>query len=1274
MTSSTDQAQLDDGSLSRADRVARLTAQWQRELRDLGGSNALLWFRDLPDTTLDLTSAHPSGLAKLLSKRTATLPELVRRPEALSEALRRARLIGDTADRLYAERGIDGAHLALGVARWTIPGSSRVPASPVLLHGARIDVGHRGAQDVTLRLTGDLRVNDALMAYLESEQGLQVDAERMRALAGNRAGSDPSAAYRELERLCADVPDFRIEPRLIVGLFATVKLPLLRDLQDHAQAMADHPVIAALAGDEEAIEQLAAVPPPTGPIAAGDERLACDADHEQQDVVEGVRAGAHMVVIGAPGTGKTQTAANLVAALAADGRRTLFVSHKRAAIDAVRGRLAEAGLPDLLLDVHSEDARPGRVAPYLAALLDRRLGAEMRAAPASAELDGVRGRLQAHLETMHLVRDPWGVTVDEAQSRITALEERKPAPRSRVRLGHGDLAGISAARRDELRESVRQLAQMDAWTSLGDPDPWFGARIVGDHQLQRTRELVERLGEGGLADHRGMLARLCEQVGLPEPRTLREAQQQLDLMGRVHGTLETFQPEIFSAPLDDMVAATATRDYRRERGVKLGSMERRRLRHQAESLLRPGPAPRALNAVLERAASQRAEWREAAGPGALPSSPVSVPDLTDEHERLRGELEWLGERLSDTREGGELFDADLDGLERRLRHLAKTPDRLAMVPKVIGALDTLRANGLEAFIDDMAARQLAPDQVVHEFDFVWWASLLEEVDATDEAYREHDGPALREVSAAYRRDDAQQVRRAADAVHDDVVRLTRQADRDLPEQVEVLRRAAGGDGPQSTRELLQAVPELVGTLTPCWAMGPLEVPVHVPAGMWFDVVVCDEGSQIAPSEAAAAISRGSQLVVLGDPQQLPPAPLQMAVPDDDAPLPRAEPTSLLDVLAPRVPVRTLHTHYRSRDERLIAFSGIQLYGGGLRSFPSPQQGGTLRLDVVSGSEGQGEPAGPETDRVVQLVLDHLRKHPDESLGVVTLTHRHAERIDQALRAALAGQPEAARALERDRPEPFFVRSVDDVQGDVRDAVIFSVGYGRGPGGEVQHKFGALSGAGGERRLGVAISRARRRMVVVSSFSGGELDPSRLRSRGATMLRDYLLYAASGGAGRRVAGDGKPEPRGVSSAKVGVGPDGRRRRMASTGSVLDRPVLRNMPTVTVSPLVADLARRMRAEGLVVHTAYGIGPRRLDLVVEDPRRPGDALMAIETDGPAYGAVGSARDRDRLWVEQLLRRGWRHERVWTRDLFREPAQEVSRLVTAVHAASNERRATGG
>ncbi len=1254
MTNSTDPP--GDGHPSRADLVTQLVGRWQHELSDLGGRNALLWFQDLPDTTLDLTGGHPSGIAKLFSVGRAPLSELIRQDGARVEARRRSRAIARNARRLYAERSLDTCHLASGMARWHLPGSPRTPVAPIFLR--RCTITEDGG---VVELSGDLRLNPALLAYLESEVGVTIDTDRICAAAGDGTRSDPTDAYALVQEACADLPDFHIDRRIVVGLFSLVKIPLLQDLSATLGDAVHHPVVAALAGDPDAIEQVGATPPATGIQPVDEELLACDADHEQQDVVEAVRAGAHLVVQGPPGTGKTQTAANLVAALAAEGRRTLFVSHQRAAVEALRARLNDAGLTDLVLDLHRRSAQPGQVAGHLVDVLDERLGGRPDPGGAPASLVSHRDQLQAHVETMHCVRSPWGVTVDEAQDRVTALEQHSPPPRSRVRLTAADLSGISAHRRDELREELRQVAEMEAWTSIGDPDPWFGARIVGTQQLQRAQELVKRLGKGGLADHRREMDDLCEQVGLPAPRSLREAQDHLDLMAGVHGTLETFRPEIYSAPLDSMVAATGTRDDRREQGVHVGAVDRRRLRRQATALLRPGPPPRAIHAVLERAARQRHQWRTAAGPGSLPSAPAKVADLADEHEQLRQELEWLGERLADTGEGGALLDADLDALERRLARLADTPDRLAKVPKVIASLDTLRANGLDAFIDDMAARQLPTEQALVEFDFVWWVSVLQQVGAEDDAYDRHDGPTIRDVASAYAQQDASQVRRAAGRVGAMVADRTRSAAEDFPDQVDTLRAVARSDTAASAGRLLQDAPELVGALAPCWAMGVLDVPSMVPPGMWFDVVVCDEGSRITPADAAAAMVRASQIVVFGDDRQLPPAPLVMGEPDDD-PAPGEGETSLPVLLGSCVPRRTLHTHYRCVDERLMTFAGAQLYAHQLQTFPSADSDGALRLDVVSGHED-----GSETERVVELVIDHARRHPDRSLAVVTLTEEHARRVDEALRHALAADLEADGALHSHASEPFFVRSVDHVQGEVRDRVILSVGFARQPDGAAPHRFGALSASGGERRLGVAITRARRSMVVVSSFSGGELDPARLRSRGATMLRDVLLYAASGGSARRMEAH---KGRGTTHVPVQIGPHGRRRRMASSGSVLDRPTVSHDESIEVSPLVEDLARRMHAEGLVAHTAYGLGPRRIDLAVEDPRRPGTVLVAVETDGPLYGAAASPRDRDRLWVEQLRRRGWHHERVWTRDLFRDPAQEVARLVSAVHAESNRRR----
>jgi hypothetical protein len=362
-------------------------------------------------------------------------------------------------------------------------------------------------------------------------------------------------------------------------------------------------------------------------------------------------------------------------------------------------------------------------------------------------------------------------------------------------------------------------------------------------------------------------------------------------------------------------------------------------------------------------------------------------------------------------------------------------------------------------------------------------------------------------------------------------------------------------------------------------------------------------------------------------------------------------------------------HYRALDERLIAFANAQMYGGRLVTFPGVGDDTVVRLDVVDG-RGTVDGTDREVDRVVDVVLEQARQRPDESIGVIALGQRHADRVEAAIRQAVGREPDVAHLLDESAAEPFFVKNLERAQGDERDAIVLTVGHARSPDGTAPHRFGPISTEGGERRLNVAITRARRRMVMVSSFSGNELHPGKLRSRGGLLLRDFLLYAGSGGAARRVHSDAtedeQAEPKPQAPAGVVRGPDGRRRRAASSGSVLDRPMLPPMPEVEVPMLVRDLARRLRAEGFVVHPGWGTSKHRLDLAVEDPRRPGSLLVAIETDGEVYGSIESTRDRERLRVEQLRRLGWHHERVWTRDLFRDPAREVARLAGAVRAAS--------
>jgi hypothetical protein len=215
-------------------------------------------------------------------------------------------------------------------------------------------------------------------------------------------------------------------------------------------------------------------------------------------------------------------------------------------------------------------------------------------------------------------------------------------------------------------------------------------------------------------------------------------------------------------------------------------------------------------------------------------------------------------------------------------------------------------------------------------------------------------------------------------------------------------------------------------------------------------------------------------------------------------------------------VATLRWHYRSRDERLVAFANRHVYDGALVTFPGVTAGPVLSFEEVDGRGALAPDAesvdstDAEVDRVVQLVLEHARTRPAQSLGVIALGLRHANRVDDALRLALADHPDVADFFADDRPERFFVKNLERVQGDERDAIILTVGYGRTPHGRVLHRFGPLNQAGGERRLNVAITRARSRMTVVASFGAGDLDPARLSAQGARLLREYLAYAASGG--------------------------------------------------------------------------------------------------------------------------------------------------------------------
>ncbi len=454
------------------------------------------------------------------------------------------------------------------------------------------------------------------------------------------------------------------------------------------------------------------------------------------------------------------------------------------------------------------------------------------------------------------------------------------------------------------------------------------------------------------------------------------------------------------------------------------------------------------------------------------------------------------------------------------------------------------------------------------------------------------------------------------------------------------------------RRLLERIPHLLGRLKPCLLMSPLSIAQYLPpGGEPFDLVIFDEASQIAVHDAVGAIARGRQVIVVGDSRQLPPTSFFQADTDtgvEDAAdldaeqlLARDLESILEETAAALVPSLMLRWHYRSRDERLIAFSNNRYYGGNLQTFPAAvgMAESGVQLVPVAGVFQRGTSrtnpaeAMATAHAVVEFLRDESKRHL--SLGVVTFNQPQQMLIEDLLDDARARYPEIEPYFSERVPEPVFVKNLENVQGDERDVMLFSVTYGPDESGNVSMNFGPLNRAGGERRLNVAITRARRNLLVFSSLNPETIDLNRTAAVGVHHLRDFLRYAA----GRDI---GVVVP--VNRAEEGIHGDHRENFLAST-----------------------IASFLRAQGYRVKERVGCARYRLDLAVYDPDN-GRVLMGIETDGTAYGAPGPARDRERLRAEVLRDLGWRLCRCYLLDWLIHPEIEQERLIALLEKARRE------
>lgn len=441
------------------------------------------------------------------------------------------------------------------------------------------------------------------------------------------------------------------------------------------------------------------------------------------------------------------------------------------------------------------------------------------------------------------------------------------------------------------------------------------------------------------------------------------------------------------------------------------------------------------------------------------------------------------------------------------------------------------------------------------------------------------------------------------------------------------------------RKLFKQIPNLLLKLKPCLMMSPLSVSYFLETEAYhFDLVIFDEASQIFPEDAIGAIFRGSQVIIAGDSKQLPPTNFFAASTnnfDGDYDISEGEDfnevvsDSILEESASVLPNRTLLWHYRSKHENLIAFSNREIYKNSLITFPNsitkvPDMG----VEYIYVEDGYYEGGGKncnirETQKCVMLVLDHIQRHPDRSLGIIAFSEKQQTAIENAIIDFRERNPKYEWFFDESKDEPFFVKNLENVQGDERDTIFFSICYAKDRTGKMYMRFGPLGHVGGERRLNVAITRAKCNVKLVGSILPSDIDLSRTNSEGVRMLRSYIEFAQQG-----------------SNALKPIESD-------------DAFELKD----DFCKVIVDFLRK---HGYLVETEIGCSDYKIDIAVVNPDVEGEYIAGIECDGLSYVQAKTARDRDHLRRTILQNMGWNLYRVWSTEWVRNPVAEGEALLS--------------
>ncbi|MGI6855007.1 DUF3320 domain-containing protein [Mesorhizobium sp. 1B3] len=1235
------------------------------------------------------------------------------------------------ARTLEEEQGVNILYLAIGLLRWFESETSDVERhAPLVLLPVRLD-RTSAADRFTLRWRGEpASSNLSLQAKMNAEFGLKlpdIDDEEEFDIAGYIA---------RVAETVSGKGKWDVRPDgIILGFFSFAKFLMYRDLDPDNwpadKSLDQNPVINSLL--REGFPDREPIVPDSGRIDAfiSPEKThhVVEADSSQTVVIEEVSRGGHLVVKGPPGTGKSQTITNIIAAAAEQGRKVLFVAEKMAALDVVHRRLKDAGLGPLTLELHSNKTNKRALLEELRKTKDLARRVAGTDATVVARLKDAQNGLNSHADAMHKVHEPSGMTPYQLIGHLVRVSDGAGL--------HGfALTGPEHWSRSDYEVRLDVCKELtERFASIGQPveHAWYGVRrdALDPAEIGHLGQSVEEL----LSDYsqiQALTSQVTSALKLEQAQTFSDLVTILDVAKAVAtmpvcdrraladpiwqqpgraaelvevGTKLRELRESVDASFLEVAWTASLGECRSVLATKGGSIFRLlsgRYRSQVallrsylkQPLPKDLPARLALIDMLLAAQEARRSFEELkpAGTTAFGSSWNGERSNWDD---LRAVVEWHGSNpkvltanvmarvaeLSDltpqreiARDLSELLTRFVQGwtalqtfldldLERSVasdtfaaanvevisRRLYQWHANIEAVTKWVAFHGRCRAAsslGLESLVEGILSGQIADCNLIPTFDRSYFEAMRADFFAREPGLKRFDGELHTRLVDTFRRLEVARMSLAREQI------ATRHAT-ELP-------RSNGGIGPLGVlngelakkrnhlpiRQLLDRAGPAIQQIKPIFMMSPLSVAQFLkPGTISFDLLVVDEASQVEPVDALGAIARSGQIVVVGDERQLPPtrffskltSDIDERDEDDEVTFQARDAESILDLcLAKGMPFRMLNWHYRSKHQSLIAVSNREFYDNRLFIVPSPYDavaGMGLKFNYLPHAHydrGNTRTNPVEAKAVAEAVVQHAKERPEISLGVATFSVAQRQAILKELELLRRAHPETEDFFNRGSTEPFFVKNLENIQGDERDVIFISVGYGKTSTGYMAMSFGPLNSEGGERRLNVLISRAKLRCEVFSSITGDDIDLERVRSRGVAALKLFLTFAQTGKFGF--------------AEETGNGPD----------SVFEEQV----------------ADKLRSLGCDVKTQIGSAGFFVDLAVSDPDKPGRFVLGIECDGAQYHSSRSARDRDRLRQRVLEDHGWIIHRIWSTDWYLRPNEELAKVTAAIEAAKAEWR----